>query len=329
MLHGGRPATMTSVVRHLTLALVSIQGAAACASRPAATPPTPISCSAPCRLWETGTELQGYAWEAANARAALLLTHGYSEYAQRYVSSYNALIPRLLALGVTVYAIDLPGHGHSPGPRGAVNPSEASDLHLAIRRTLRAQPLPLFLFGHSLGGLVTVTSVLRDSAAVRGVILTSALLHRRDENAFTRFLAYFVGAVAPRSGVATADLSTISAIPEEVERARRDPMIYHGLVRAGVASSSLRLMRSNRKHYPRWQTPVLVLHGSEDKATDADGSRRFHTAIGARDKTLHIVEGGRHELLNDVRRDESLAIILQWIEQRLTTATPARTGRSP
>lgn len=321
--------TMTSFVRRGTLAFVLLQGVIACAPRSPASPPTPVSCAAPCQLWDTGTELQGYRWDAPNARAALLLTHGYSEYAQRYVTSYHALIPKLVAIGVTVYAIDLPGHGHSPGPRGAVDPSEAADLHILVRRKLREQPLPVFLFGHSLGGLVAVTSVQRDSLDVRGVILTSALLHRKDENAFTRFLAYFVGAVAPRSGVATADLSTISAIPEEVERAKRDPMIYHGLLRAGVASSSLRLMRSNRKYFPRWQTPVLVLHGSEDKATDPEGSRRFHAAISATDKTLHIVDGGRHELLNDVKRDETLGIILQWIEQRLTNATPSRTSRSP
>jgi acylglycerol lipase len=320
---------MTSLVRHITLALGLVQGIVACAPQPAAAPPTPISCAAPCRLWDTGTPLQGYAWDASNPRAALLLTHGYSEYAQRYVTSYRSLIPKLVAAGVTVFAIDLPGHGHSPGPRAFVDPSEAADFHITARRKLREQPLPVFLYGHSLGGLVTVTSVLRDSADVRGVILTSALLRRRDENAFTRFVAYFVGTVASRAGVATADLSTISAIPEEVERAKRDPLIYHGLLRAGVASSSLRLMRSNRKYYPRWQTPVLVLHGSEDKATDAEGSRRFHAAITARDKTLHIVEGGRHELLNDVKRDETLAVILQWLEQRLTTVTPARTNRSP
>lgn len=326
---------MTSFDRRITLALGALQGVIACAPRSAATPPTPptppasVSCAAPCRLWDTGTELQGYRWEARNARAVLLLTHGYSEYAQRYVTSYRSLIPSLVALGVTVHAIDLPGHGHSPGPRGAVDPSKAADLHRAVRHKLRKEGLPLFLYGHSLGALVTVTSVLRDSADVRGVILTSALLHRKDDNALTRTLAYFVGAVASRSGVATADLSTISAIPEEVERARRDPMIYHGLLRAGVASSSLRLMRSNRKYFARWQAPVLVLHGSEDKATDPEGSRRFHAAISASDKTLHIVDGGRHELLNDVKRDETLGVILQWLEQRLTTAAPARTNRSP
>lgn len=272
----------------------------------------PISC----RPWTFGTEMQGYVWRAPRPRAALLLQHGYSEYAQRYARSFNGLLPHLLAAGVTVYAIDMPGHGRSPGRRGAVDASKAADLHLAARRRLREQPLPVFLYGHSLGGLVTVTSVLRDTSGVRGVILSSPMLYRR-EGAALAFLANALAAIAPAAGIVKPDLGTISALPEEVELAKRDTMIYHGRLPNIVASTAVKLTRSNRKHYPRWHSPVLVLHGTSDRATDPEGSRRFHAAIAARDKTLHLVEGGYHELLNDVRRDETRRVILTWLEQRL------------
>ncbi len=269
--------------------------------------------------WDFGTGLHGYIWKTPNPRAVLLLQHGYAEYAERYASAYNGLVSSLLAAGVTVYAIDMPGHGHSPGRRGAVDASEAADHHLAARRRLRDESLPVFLLGHSLGGLVAATSMVRDPTGVQGVILSSPLLIRR-EGRFLRSLAQAVAAVAPGLGIATFDLATISSIPEVVERAKRDPLTHHGLMPAVTASSALRLSRDNWKHYASWETPVLLIHGTADKATDPEGSRQFYTTVPAPDKTLHIVEGGYHELLNDVKRDETLHVVMGWLQQRL----PAR-----
>lgn len=266
--------------------------------------------------WDPGTGLQGYVWRAPHPRAVLLLQHGYAEYAERYASAYNGLLPSLVDAGVTVYAIDMPGHGHSPGRRGAVDASEAADHHLAARRRLRDQQLPVFLLGHSLGGLVTATSMVRDATAVEGVILSSPLLIRR-EGRFLRWFARAVAAVAPGLGITTLNPATLSSIPAEVERAMRDPLIHHGLMPAITASSALELSRDNWTRYPSWRTPVLLIHGTADKATDPEGSRRFYATVPARDKTLHIVEGGYHELLNDVKRDETLRVVMGWLEHRL------------
>jgi alpha-beta hydrolase superfamily lysophospholipase len=270
----------------------------------------------PGRAWDSGTGMQGYVWQAPHPRAVLLLQHGYAEYSERFAKVYNGLLPHLLAAGVTVYAIDMPGHGRSPGKRGHVDASKAADIHLAARRRLREQLLPVFLFGHSLGGLVTATSVVRDTIGVHGVILSSPLLHR-SEGRFLRWLASSIAAVAPGFPIASSVLDMISSIPEEVERAKSDPMIYRGRMAAIVASSGLRWTHENWKHYSSWRTPVLLLHGTEDKATDPEGSRRFYAMVPARDKTLHIVEGGYHELLNDVTRNDTLRVIMSWLEQRL------------
>ena len=266
--------------------------------------------------WDFGTGLKAYVWKAPDPRAVLLLQHGYAEYAERYASAYNGLLSALVAAGVTVYAIDMPGHGHSPGRRGAVDASEAADHHLAARRRLRDQPLPVFLLGHSLGGLVTATSMVRDPTGVQGVILSSPLLIRR-EGPFLRGFARAVAAVAPGLGIATLDLATISSIPEVVERAKADPLTHHGLMPAITAWSALRLSRDNWAQYQSWQTPVLLIHGTADKATDPDGSRQFYATVPARDKTLYIVQSGYHELLNDVERDETLRVVMGWLEQRL------------
>ncbi|MEK9577968.1 MAG: alpha/beta fold hydrolase, partial [Aquiluna sp.] len=70
--------------------------------------------------WDIGESVAGYVWRAASPRAQVLLQHGYGEYAERYVTQYSGLIPKLNQNGFDVYAIDLPGHGRTDGERGQV-----------------------------------------------------------------------------------------------------------------------------------------------------------------------------------------------------------------
>lgn len=121
-----------------------------------------------CERWNFNADIAGYRWEAPEPRGIVLLQHGFGEYAERYVTSYARFIPRLMHAGLSVYAFDLPGHGRSPGPRVVLDSEVAVDVHLAARAALREQPLPVLLFGHSLGGLVTAASAGRDPQGLAG-----------------------------------------------------------------------------------------------------------------------------------------------------------------
>lgn len=275
-----------------------------------------------CEPWEIGTGVRGFVWEAPVPRAALLLQHGYGEYAQRYVGHYNRLVPHLLAAGVSVYAFDLWGHGRSPGRRAVTDVGRAVDDHLAARRRLRAQPLPLpvFVLGHSLGGLVTASSVARDQRGLAGVILSSAFLKSPSGvGAATRLLANVLAAVGPTlpAPQQPAPITALTRIPEEREAFADDPLVHHGRLPILLAATGLNLIEDNRNRYPDWIVPTLVLHGTDDLTTDPEGSRALFGAIASRDKTIHLVEGGRHELLNDTERDETLRTLLAWLERRL------------
>lgn len=264
-----------------------------------------------------GLARAAHVWRCPEPRANLLLQHGYSEYAERYVHHHDGLIPALCEHGFNVHAFDLEGHGESPGQRGLVDVTRAVADHRAARQALVDNPLPLFLFGHSLGGLVTAGSTIRDPSGIEGVILTSPALPLH--NVALRLLARVLAAIAPSAPAPLHlnDPSLLSHIPEIVEEAVNDPVIYHGKLRNRVAATALRQARHNRDHYAAWTVPTLILHGTADRITGPEGSRRMHEAIASRDKTLHLVEGGYHELLNDTGRDETLRVILDWLIQRL------------
>jgi acylglycerol lipase len=258
--------------------------------------------------------LRGRCWRPDRPRAAVLLQHGYAEYADRYVERYNRLIPRLVERGFAVYAFDAPGHGRSPGPRGLADVDAIVEAHRAARRSLAGRPL--FLFGHSLGGLVTAASVARDPAGVTGVVLSAPalLIHA---NPVLRALAPLIARAAPTLGVQSPlDPSGISRDEAEVRRYATDPMLYRGPVPALLGASALAVSERTHLCYRDWRTSVLVLHGTDDLFTDPEGSRRFVDAIAAPDKRLVTVEGGRHELLNDWDRDAALAAILDWLDAR-------------
>ena len=276
----------------------------------------------PSTSWDTRTGLAGYAWQAANPRAVLLLQHGFAEYAGRYVAGYSRFIPHLLDLGVSVYAIDLPGHGHSPGRRGLTDVDHAVAAHLAARRKVAGESLPVFLFGHSLGGLVTATSVLRDPANVAGVILSSPPLYVKS-NGLTRIFGRLVTRSFPTLPLIRLHPSGISRDPQQVRAFIDDPLVHHGRMPARLAASILFGSQDNWPRYRQWKLPTLVMHGSADTFTAVDGSRRFHATIASPDKTLHEVEGGYHELLNDTDAAETLRVVMTWLEDRLPRRRPS------
>lgn len=273
-----------------------------------------------CLPWDTGTGVAGYVWHAPAPRAALLLQHGYGEYALRFVGQYSQLIPRLLNAGFSVYAFDMRGSGHSPGRRGLTDVARAVEDHLAARRILRQQALPVFLFGHSLGGLVTATSVLREQGGVSGVVLSSAALlfeASRGLLAFARAAALLAPTVRAPHKAAGVDLLYRGAERDEVLAA--DPLFYRGRVPMLVAATAGNIAHDNWNRYHGWEVPVLLIHGTADTWTDPRGSQRLFESIASDDKTLHLVEGGYHELLNDAGRDETVRVVMKWLERRLPT----------
>ena len=261
-----------------------------------------------------GVPGRGYVWRAQTPRGNVLLTHGFGEYAGRYVDRYHALIPTLVAQGFTVYAADQRGHGASGGARAVVDVRELVQDHFAAREALRADPHPLFLLGHSMGGLVTAASAARDPRGISGVILSSpALLVGENEPALVKRLAPVIARLAP--GLPTTDLGTggLSRLPEEVAAYEADPQMYHGKVPALTGASMLSLSASLWPLYARWTLPTLVVHGSADRLTDPRGSQRFVQAIASADRELHVEDGGYHELLNDEPRERVRARIVDWL----------------
>jgi alpha-beta hydrolase superfamily lysophospholipase len=187
---------------------------------------------------------------------------------------------------------------------------------------------PLFVLGHSHGGLVVAADgVTRRSLArhdVRGVILSAPYL----VNAFPvprhkAVAARIANVVFPwlriRSGV---EPGMMSSDPDRVDDSRNDPLLLrcatprwyltHRAVQGDV------LARAGE-----FSLPLLVLQGDADPIANPDGARAFYSAVGARDKELIVYPGFRHEVLRESGRERVYRDVLGWILNRV--AQEART----
>ena len=266
--------------------------------------------------WELEKGLRGYRWRAPANGAVLLLQHGYAEYAERYLDRYGRLIPHLVASGFNVHAFDMRGHGRSPGARGATDVERTVRDHQAARALLREDGRPLFLFGHSLGGLVTAASVARDQNHVAGVVLSSPALLLGARPA-VRWIAGMLRRVAPTLGLGAAQPAAgLSRDAGEVQLFDADPLVFRGRMPARLGASALAVADASWPLYRDWNVPTLILHGTDDTYTDPRGSVLFDALVSAPVHELMMVQGGRHELLNDLDRVAVLNKTLSWLRAR-------------
>ncbi|WP_330728138.1 lysophospholipase [Burkholderia multivorans] len=273
-----------------------------------------------------GLELASYRWpadaRAAPPRATVALLHGLAEHAGRYAP----LAARLNAAGIDLLAIDLRGHGRSPGKRAWVARFDEylDDADALVDEAARA-PTPLFLMGHSMGGAIAALYAIERAPAractLAGLVLSSpALAPGRDVPRWMLALSRLISRVWPTFPAIRIDAALLSRDADVVAANRADPLVHHGPVPARTGAEILDAMARIERGRSALRVPVLVYHGTADKLTEPDGSRTFGARVGSADRTLTLYEGGFHETMNDIECERVIDALIGWIDARV----PAR-----
>lgn len=259
-----------------------------------------------------------HTWRVKPLRAIIILQHGYGEHAERYIDGHCALIQQLGKHGFEVRAFDMWGHGRSPGVRGSVNVEKAIRDHLELRHEAKKEKVPLFLFGHSLGAIVTAGSVIADPSLVDGVILTSPPFPG-PVSTLVRWVLGVGATIVPHWSLPMprSPPSALSRRPELLQQAEADPLMVKRQIPFLLAASILRITQAIDQGLKDWHVPTLVMHGTADKSADPLGSEHFVKGIDSKDKTLRLLDSGLHELLNDSDREDSLQQILAWLDAHI------------
>lgn len=252
------------------------------------------------------------------ARAHVLMLHGYADHLGRY----RALRDALVAEGFGVHAYDQRGHGRTPGARGHVRQFsdylDDFDRGLARMRT-QAGNTRAFVIGHSHGGLEALAALQRRAAPlVDGLVLSSPYLALAfAPPAWKAGMAKALQGIFPAMRVPLdLDLAALSRDEAWVRTTNADPL-YN---RVGTPRWFVESSRAQAEVLARGaaiQVPVLMLLGTDDRIASATVARQFFDTLGTKDKTLREYPGMRHELLNEVGKEEVFRDICRWISEHL------------
>ncbi|WP_298539235.1 alpha/beta hydrolase [uncultured Aquimarina sp.] len=260
-------------------------------------------------------ELFGQYWIPDDCKAMILLVHGMGEYSSRYE---DYVIPKLLKEHIAVITYDNFGHGKSIGKRGHCPSYDALMKVLDIvcqKASEIAGDLPVFLYGHSMGGNLVINYILRNAPKITGAILTSPFLRLAFQPpAWKMTIGKLFQKIAPSVTLPSGlDVKAISRIKEEVDKYKNDPLV-HDKVSANFSLPIIKAGDWAITKASQLETPVLLVHGTEDQITDFNASKEFAK------KTNYIdfisFDGGYHELHNDLEKEKLILTITAWIQEK-------------
>lgn len=255
-------------------------------------------------------------------RAVVVIAHGYAEHSGRYAHLAAYLADR----GFAVYAHDHRGHGQSTTrDRGYFDSFIAlvDDYADLVARTAADHPdVPLFLLGHSMGGLIVLYTLLRFQdrlpSTFRGAITNGALLDvGSDLPAGAVGLLSLIGRIAPHFPISRIDSHTVSRDPAVVAAYIADPLNGHDPVTIRVASEFMRAVRFVRANAATIRDPLLMMHGGQDQLVKPSGTQFVYKHIASTDKALTLWDGLAHECFNEPERQTVMEKTAAWIESRL------------
>lgn len=254
---------------------------------------------------------------AKKPKANIIITHGFAEHLGRY----NYVTKKLNEANFNVLRYDVRGHGKSKGKKGYVDNYNnfINDLDKMVDKINKeAYGLPLFMLGHSMGGLITTLYGLRHPKKVKGQILSGAANGelKQAEGLRSNFLN-FAASVLPNLYIKNPVEEKICSVDSVVSRYKNDPLV---LKKASVNLFNEFLNKASKEvlnNLSKYKLPVLILHGEDDDIVDKSISENFYENISSENKELIIYKDLYHEILNEKNRDEILEKIIKWVKDQI------------
>ena len=259
-------------------------------------------------------------WEPeGTSKAIVCLIHGIGEHTGRYAHVGKALNEA----GYALYGFDLRGHGQTPGPRGYIPSFDVvmQDIHQFIEFQKQEHPgLPVFLYGHSLGGILVLAYVIQHGDGLNGVIASAPGMHNAiQEQKLKLILVKLLGTLVPKLTLASGlDVNGLSRDPKVAEAYTHDPLVHDRMsVALGVIGlAAIDVCFAGAKEF---KSPLLIVHGTADWLAYTSGSEKFLKLAGEMNKdiTLKLWDGMYHELHNEPEQAEVFKVMIEWLDKHL------------
>jgi alpha-beta hydrolase superfamily lysophospholipase len=255
-------------------------------------------------------------WRPQTApRAVIVLVHGFNSHSGYYLWAAEQLV----ASGLAVYALDLRGRGKSDGERYFIDKfaEYQSDVDTLVKLARSREPgLPLFMFGHSAGGVIAGNYVLDHQAGIAGFICES-FAYKVPAPDFALAVLKGLSHLAPHAHVLNLPKKEFSRDPKVVQALIDDPLLANEVQPTKTVAEMVRADERLSRDFPQFKLPVLIIHGTKDTVTRPEGSKEFYERAGSADKTLKLYPDYFHDPLNDIGKEAVMADIRAWLEKRI------------
>jgi alpha-beta hydrolase superfamily lysophospholipase len=269
------------------------------------------------RIWWQSWQPDG------DPKAVVVIAHGAGEHSSRY----EHVAARLTSEGFVVYALDHRGHGRSDGHRALIDRVDhaVADLdQLVVLAAGEHEGLPLFLLGHSMGGLIAVCYAIAHQDRLTGLLLSGPLAALEAASPPVRMIAAVLSTLTPQLGVFAVDSSLVSRDPAVVSAYEQDPLVHHGKLPARTVHELANKVGSFPATVGAITVPTLIMHGTADQLAPLAGAKMLAGTISSTDKRLIPYEGLYHEILNEPEQQQVMDDMSEWLASHLGAAASAR-----
>ena len=260
-------------------------------------------------------------WQPADKpHGVVVISHGLNAHS----GLYEWAAQQFTSNGLAVYALDHRGRGRSEGERFFVKKFAdwTKDLATLINIVKAREPgQPVFLLGHSAGGVIACSYALEHQDEIAGLICED-FAYQVPAPDVALAIIKGVSHVAPHAHVLKLKNEDFSRDPAVVAALNADPLIANESQPSETVAELVRADEVLKRSFGQITLPLLILHGTADKVTKPSGSKEFYERAGSSDKTLKLYEGHFHDLLADVGKQQVMADIQTWIDAHLGTEIP-------
>lgn len=250
-------------------------------------------------------------------KAVLVYSHGLAEHGGRNMNMVNYFVSR----GYAVYSLDHRGHGISEGTKGYVDSFSdfTADLDAFLSLVHDEHPdSKIFLVGHSVGGTIATAYALNYQDKIDGLILSAPTITAGESvSPALILLARILSRLTPHLGLYTIDSSALCRDSSVIDEYVSDPLVYRGKIQVRLGMEILRAMKALKEQLPEITLPALIMHGTDDRLSEPEGSRILYEKLGSTDITYREYEGFYHEIFNEPDRDRPFADMETWLNARI------------
>ncbi|MGQ9493815.1 MAG: lysophospholipase [Anaerolineae bacterium] len=267
------------------------------------------------RIFQTADGLQLFAQDwlpEGTPRAVVCLVHGLGEHIGRYPHVAAALN----SAGYALLGFDLRGHGHSPGQRGHAPSWDTllDDIGQFLQDAQQHFPdRALFLYGHSMGGILVLSYALRRKPQLCGAIVTSPLLRTAFQPpAWKLWLGKTLYNLLPAFSLSNElDPRGLSHDQKVVDAYVNDPLV-HNRISARLAMDMLWAGEWALEHAAAFPLPLLLMHGVADPICSPEASLEFAARVPG-ECTFKLWEGLYHEIHNEPGQQQVFDVMVEWL----------------